>query len=65
MTVRLARVTLGHHDRRVLWSDFGTLFPNVRGDIGKIAGCVTFVIDERGIRAAIVACYVCMVLWYA
>jgi len=55
--VRFARVTLGHHDRRVLCSDFGTLFPNVRGDMGKIAGCVTFV-NAAGIRAAIV--YVCM-----
>jgi hypothetical protein len=55
--VRFARVTFGHHDRRVLCSDLGTLFPNVRGDIGRIAGCVTFV-NAVGMRAAIL--YMCM-----
>lgn len=50
--MRFARVTFGHHDRRVLCSDLGTLFPNVRGDMGKIAGWVTFV-NAVGMRAAI------------
>jgi hypothetical protein len=55
--VRFTRVTFGHHDRRVLCRDLGTLFPNVRGEIGRIAGCVTFV-NAVGMRAAIL--YVCV-----
>jgi len=57
--VRFARVTFGHHDRRVLCSDLGTLFPKVRGDIGRIAGCVTFV-NAVGMRAAILDVCICM-----